>query len=158
MRRWLLVVSFLLMSSLASAALKSGQTAPDFTLKTYDGKSISLSSLKGKIVVVAFWWSNTDEPEKFLRFLERVHKAYAPRGVTVLAVNYDRSRGWGYRIWTKEKPSYLNVHDVDNKVSDDYRMRTHQAVVLDKDLRIVQVVRRATRDLKKVLDAELAKK
>ena len=158
MRRWFFLALALLIASPAFAGLKSGQAAPDFTLKTYDGKSIALSSLKGKTVVVAFWWSNTDEPAKFLRFLEGVHKQYAPRGVTVVAVNYDRSRGWGYRIWQKEKLSFICVHDADNRVSDAWHVRTHQAVVLDSSLRVVRVVRRATRELKKVLDAELAKK
>jgi len=32
-----------------------GQTAPDFTLKTHLGKDITLSDLRGKIVVMAFF-------------------------------------------------------------------------------------------------------
>ena len=34
-----------------------GNVAPDFTLKSIDGKNISLSSLKGKVVVLDFWGS-----------------------------------------------------------------------------------------------------
>lgn len=34
-----------------------GKPAPDFTVKTLDGKSISMSSLKGKVVVMNFWFT-----------------------------------------------------------------------------------------------------
>jgi AhpC/TSA family len=32
-----------------------GRQAPDFSLKTFDGQSVSLASLKGKPVLVSFW-------------------------------------------------------------------------------------------------------
>jgi cytochrome oxidase Cu insertion factor (SCO1/SenC/PrrC family) len=34
-----------------------GQPAPDFTLRLFNGESITLSSLKGKPVLVNFWGS-----------------------------------------------------------------------------------------------------
>ena len=41
----------------ASSMARIGSPAPDFTLRLFDGKSITLSSLKGKPVVVNFWHS-----------------------------------------------------------------------------------------------------
>jgi cytochrome oxidase Cu insertion factor (SCO1/SenC/PrrC family) len=38
-----------------SGPARAGRPAPDFTLKTFDGQSISLSTLKGKAVLVNFW-------------------------------------------------------------------------------------------------------
>jgi len=37
------------------SGLNKGETPPDFTLKTLDGKQLTLSSLKGKKVVLNFW-------------------------------------------------------------------------------------------------------
>jgi cytochrome oxidase Cu insertion factor (SCO1/SenC/PrrC family) len=34
-----------------------GKAAPDFTLQLFNGESVTLSSLKGKAVVVNFWGS-----------------------------------------------------------------------------------------------------
>ena len=34
---------------------KSGQAAPDFSLNDLGGKSVSLSSQKGSVVLLAFW-------------------------------------------------------------------------------------------------------
>ena len=36
--------------------LKVGDMAPDFTLQTLDGKSFTLSSLRGKVVLLNFWF------------------------------------------------------------------------------------------------------
>lgn len=41
----------------AKKKVAEGNPAPDFTLKSIDGRDISLSSLKGKAVVLDFWGS-----------------------------------------------------------------------------------------------------
>jgi cytochrome c biogenesis protein CcmG/thiol:disulfide interchange protein DsbE len=38
-------------------AAKIGHPAPDFTLRLFDGQSVTLSSLKGKPVLMNFWAS-----------------------------------------------------------------------------------------------------
>lgn len=52
-----LTVATLMLALLASAALAKvpvGQTAPDFSAKSVDGKDISLAALGGKYVLVDF--------------------------------------------------------------------------------------------------------
>jgi cytochrome oxidase Cu insertion factor (SCO1/SenC/PrrC family) len=53
------LVAMVLTQSGSNAAqtgpVRAGLPAPDFTLKTFDGQSITLSSLKGKPVLVNFW-------------------------------------------------------------------------------------------------------
>ncbi len=41
----------------AQEQISEGAEAPDFTLKTIDGKDLALSSLRGKYVVIDFWGS-----------------------------------------------------------------------------------------------------
>jgi len=45
-----------------TATVRAGQPAPPFTLRSHDGREISLASLRGKRVVIAFFafaFSNT---------------------------------------------------------------------------------------------------
>ena len=39
----------------ASTIVKEGMEAPDFTVEMFDGKSLRLSDLRGKVVLVNFW-------------------------------------------------------------------------------------------------------
>jgi cytochrome oxidase Cu insertion factor (SCO1/SenC/PrrC family) len=50
------VAAYLLAQSPAQTA-RSGNPAPDFTLRLLDGKSVALSSLRGRPVLVSFWHS-----------------------------------------------------------------------------------------------------
>ena len=40
-----------------AAGARTGQPAPDFTLRLFNGQSVTLASLKGKPVLVNFWAS-----------------------------------------------------------------------------------------------------
>lgn len=40
-----------------AAGARTGQPAPDFSLRLFNGESVTLSSLKGKPVLVNFWAS-----------------------------------------------------------------------------------------------------
>lgn len=50
----LIIMLFIAFPALAAKELKVGETAPDFTLNALDGENISLSGLKGKLVVIGF--------------------------------------------------------------------------------------------------------
>ncbi|MFO0661280.1 MAG: thioredoxin family protein [Polyangiaceae bacterium] len=66
-----------------------GKPAPDFTLTDLDGKSYTLSSLKGKVVVLE--WFNPDCPFVKMSHSKGSLKGYADKaiakGVTWLAIN-----------------------------------------------------------------------
>ncbi len=66
---------------------KVGKPAPDFTLKTLDGQSVSLSDFKGKPVLINFFatWCGPCRAE--MPDLQAAWQQYKDQGLTVLAVN-----------------------------------------------------------------------
>jgi alkyl hydroperoxide reductase subunit AhpC len=56
--------------------LEPGDPAPDFQARTIDGKGITLSDLKGKIIILAFWKRDQDYSEKILADLEPIYQEY----------------------------------------------------------------------------------
>ena len=63
--------------------------APDFTLSTPDGNPISLSSLKGKVVLIDFWASWCGPCRKENPNLVKLYQKYKTKGFTILSVSLD---------------------------------------------------------------------
>jgi peroxiredoxin len=68
---------------------KLPQPAPDFTLPNHDGQSVSLSSLRGRVVLVNFWatWCNTCVVE--MPSLEHMAERLQGKPFSLLAVSVD---------------------------------------------------------------------
>jgi peroxiredoxin len=68
---------------------KAGSAAPDFTLPDLKGKSIQLSSFKGKAVVVDFWATWCEPCKVEMPWLVDLQKKYGPQGLQILGVAMD---------------------------------------------------------------------
>jgi thiol-disulfide isomerase/thioredoxin len=72
--------------------LSVGSLAPDITLNSPDGKTISLSSLKGKVVLVDFWasWCRPCRAEN--PNVVRIYNTYKSNGFEVYSVSLDKDK------------------------------------------------------------------
>jgi cytochrome c biogenesis protein CcmG/thiol:disulfide interchange protein DsbE len=68
-----------------------GSTAPDFQLAVLQGKgkTLQLSSLKGKAVLVNFWATYCDPCKVEMPWLADLQKKYGPQGFQILGVVMD---------------------------------------------------------------------
>lgn len=70
-------------------ALQIGQTAPDFHATTLDGGFISLSELRGKVVLLEFWavWCGPCLPE--IPFLKELDEEYGDQDFVLIGISLD---------------------------------------------------------------------
>ena len=66
-----------------------GKLAPEFTLKTLDGKEVSLKDFKGKVVLLNFWATWCPPCKEELPLFEEVYQKYKDKGFVILAINTD---------------------------------------------------------------------
>jgi len=66
-----------------------GKPAPDFSGTALRGKQVSLSGLKGRIVLVDFWATWCQLCAQELPDLQRAYDRFASRGFTIIGVNLD---------------------------------------------------------------------
>lgn len=71
-----------------TAGIKVGVKAPDFELKTLDGKSVKLSDLKGKKVILNFWATWCPPCKAEMPEMQKYHEEINDE-VIILAVNID---------------------------------------------------------------------
>jgi len=101
-----------------------GYMAPDFELIDLEGKSIILSSLRGKVVVLNFWtlWCRYCKLEFY--DLEKFYNQYKDRGVEMLMINRGKADSMeSLEKFTKERGySFRVLLDREKCVSEDYRI------------------------------------
>ena len=66
-----------------------GEKAPDFMLKTLQGKKIRLHDLRGQVVLLDFWASWCGPCKLEMPYLNMLQKIYGREGFKVVAVNID---------------------------------------------------------------------
>jgi len=72
--------------------IQPGKPAPDFALPDPDGKDISLSSLKGKVVLIDFWASWCHPCIESIPSLKKLYEAYKDKGFEILGVSDDSKK------------------------------------------------------------------
>jgi len=102
-------------------ALSKGSVAPDFELKTLDGKPVKLSSFRGKAVLLNFWatWCGPCKVET--PWLVDFYKQYQPQGLEIVGVAMDDS-GSGKEIakFVKEMNVNYTILEGTDAVGDAY--------------------------------------
>ncbi len=68
-----------------------GEIAPDFTLRSLDGQTVSLSQFRGSVVILDFWASWCGPCRATLPALHALWREVADRGVVFMGVSLDRS-------------------------------------------------------------------
>lgn len=79
--------SNMISSQRANVGLEVGNLAPDFELKTVEGNSIKLSSLKGKKVILNFWATWCPPCRQEMPDMEKFYTENKDSGIEILAVN-----------------------------------------------------------------------
>jgi thiol-disulfide isomerase/thioredoxin len=84
-----LTAVFLLCVSAVAIGSSTKAPAPDFTLAQRGGGNISLSKLKGQVVMINFWASYCGPCRQEMPLLEQMHNKYKSVGFKLLGVNVD---------------------------------------------------------------------
>jgi cytochrome c biogenesis protein CcmG/thiol:disulfide interchange protein DsbE len=96
------------------------RAAPDFTLTTFNGATISLQELRGKPVVINFWASWCPPCRIEAALLERIWRAYKDRGLIFIGVNIQDRKVDALSYLREFDITYPNGPDPTGEISIDY--------------------------------------
>lgn len=99
-----------------------GATAPDFKMKTPEGKYVSLSSLRGKFVLIDFWaaWCGPCRQEN--PNLVAAYRKFKDKNFTILGVSLDRSKDSWLKAIKEDGLMWTQVSDLKFWYNDAARL------------------------------------
>jgi len=118
-----------------------GDKAPDFTLAAFSGyeyngaSQMTLSDLKGKIVVINFWASWCKPCEQEAADLEQAWRIYQPDGdVVFLGVDYVDTEPEALGYLEKFNITFPNGADLGTRISQAFRIKgVPETYFIDRD-------------------------
>lgn len=125
-------------------ALQPGNTAPDFTLLQRDSSAFTLSSLRGKYVLLDFWASWCVPCRKSIPHWKEVYQKYAPQGFEIVGITNDSRWSDWYKALDEEKMPWIQVADEFPRENMPARLATQYMIpylptyiLLDKEGKIL---------------------
>ena len=115
--------------------MAEGDRAPGFRLTALDGRTVDLSSLRGKVVMVHFWATWCPPCVEEIPTLDRLHRAMLGQDFEILAISVDEGGAQAVGDFLKRNrltlPVYLNP---DRSVAALYgTFKFPETYLLDRD-------------------------
>ena len=109
-----------LLKPLNLSGYASGMRPPEFSGRTSDGKMLSLTGLREKVVVVNFWASWCLECRPEMPMFERLHREFGAQGLSVIGINA-REGAAAVRVYAKELGlTFPLILDPSGKINSAY--------------------------------------
>ncbi|MEO8617552.1 MAG: TlpA disulfide reductase family protein [Luteolibacter sp.] len=116
--------------------LTKGRVAPDLAGVDSANHPLSLSTNKGKVVVLLFWSSSDPDATRVIEITAAMEKKFKGRPLVIIGVNHDPSEKLR-AMQADNTVTWSNFSDPENKLSAEYRVGTWPLVyVLDGERKI----------------------
>ena len=120
-------------TSLASSGL-TGQTAPDFALKSSAGDNLRLSEHRGDVVMVNFWATWCGPCRQEMPLLDELYSRYQRVGFSLLGVNIDDNSSKAMNMISELGVSFPVLFDNRKEVSKLYEVDAMPVtVIIDRE-------------------------
>ena len=124
--------------AMAENSAQLSGVAPDFTLETIAGKTVSLKDYRGKGVILFFFTTSCPYCREKVPQLSRDYEKYKSENVELLAINSGDSQRKVSSFAAKEGVSFDILLDSNLKAADSYSIvGVPTFVLVDKDGKIV---------------------
>ena len=104
----------------SASATDGSPPAPEFKLVNRAGGEVSLSSLKGQVVMINFWASWCGPCRQEFPALDQIYSKYKPMGFQMVGINVESEKTDAEHFLGKTPVSFPILFDPENKVSGSY--------------------------------------
>jgi cytochrome c biogenesis protein CcmG, thiol:disulfide interchange protein DsbE len=127
--------------SLEEPVTKVGDRAPQFSVKTETGKTLTEKDFGGKLLVLNFWAAWCAPCVQEVPSLEAFQQAYGPQGVVVLGVSVDTNPELYRRFREQFDVTFETSRDPGWDIAASYgTFQLPETYIIDKSGKVVQKV------------------
>ncbi len=126
----LLLSAVLTTASMAAAPTLVGRDAPDFVLKSMDGRNLRMSEFRGQVVLVNFWARWAGDSRQEMPALDRINTTYSRAGLVVLGVSVDEDLARAHEFAAAMKVSYPILFDNGSDIGREYLLQKMPMTIL----------------------------
>jgi thiol-disulfide isomerase/thioredoxin len=159
--RWFLILSLslggiFLLPRCGKEKESSFPLAPDFTLRTLDGREITLSELRGKVILLDFWATWCSPCRESIPHLIQLYKTYQKSGLVVIGMNMDRGDIDNVRHFIMSMDIPYPIVVTSNDVDRNYGVTSLPTTILiDKKGRVREKIRGFSSEIAKQITAKV---
>ncbi len=130
--------------------------APNFTLQTLDGQEVTLSKLKGKVILLDFWATWCGPCRESIPHLIQLYKTYQKDGFEVIGMNVERGDMDAVRRFANSMDIPYPIALSPDDVQRDYRVSSlPTSIFIDKQGRIREKMVGFTSEIAKQMTARV---
>lgn len=125
--------------TLQQRVVEAGDHAPNFSVTTDHGRSITPEQFGGKLLVVNFWatWCQTCIVE--MPSLDAFTRQFGPQGVVVLGLSVDTNKKAYHDYLTRTRPAFDTALDPDSDISASFgTFQYPETYIIDSSGRVVE--------------------
>jgi peroxiredoxin len=118
----------------------AGEKRPiiDFSLKLVDGRTISLSDFRGKVVFLNFWATWCPPCREEMPSMQALYRRFREQGLEILAVDIMENRKTVTNFLSDNDLTFPTVLDPDGRVSGSYGVQAVPATfIVDRDGKLI---------------------
>lgn len=137
----LVVLVVIIAGTLNERVVKAGDTAPDFTITTDQGKKIGPGNFGGKVLVLHFWASWCGPCVDEVPAINEFEKKIAGSGVVVLGVSVDTNEAAYRKFISKYRVAFQTARDPESNISSMYgTFKYPETYIIDRTGKVAQKI------------------
>jgi len=121
--------------------VKDGDRAPDFSIRTDSGRTVSRGNFGGKVLILNFWATWCVPCVTEMPSLDQLQARFASQGLVVLGVSIDKDQD-AYRQFLRKVPvSFQTARDGEQKINSQYgTSKVPESYIIDRSGRVIKKI------------------
>ncbi len=130
--------AYVVVDAMRERIVEAGDKAPNFSIATDTGRTVTRSDFGGKLLVLNFWATWCAPCVEEVPSLDRLSKQFAGSGLVVLGVSVDRNEKLYHNFLQRTHVSFETARDPEENISASYGTYKYpETYIIDQQGRVV---------------------